>query len=176
MKKTITLFTATLLALCITTVMAQPSYKELKAGHEFYISIPDYMNKTTGLNSSATVQFKSEVKDVYGFIIEDNKEEMALAEINFSSINEFYTDFITDFIKGEKKRTVSTPISKTVGTTHFMECDFSYYDKDAKTEIYYLIGIVETPTSFYKVLCWSTLENKEKFKADFQKITYSLKD
>lgn len=155
---------------------AQTPLKELKAGHVFHVSIPDYMNRTMGLNSSAAIQFKSEVKDVYGFIIEDNKEELALVEMNFSSVTEFYNDFIKDFLVGEKKRTVSQPLTKSVGTTNFLECDFSYYDKDAKTEIYYLIGIVETPSAYYKVLCWSTLENKAAFKADFQKIVYSLKD
>ena len=54
--------------------------------------------------------------------------------------------------------------------------DASYYDKDAKTEIFYLVGIVETSKAYYKVLSWSTVENKDKFKADFQQIMYSIKD
>jgi hypothetical protein len=174
MKKSITLAFA--LSFFILSQTSAQSMKELKVGHPIYVSIPTYMNRTMGLNSAACVQFKSELKDIYGFVIEDNKEELALAEINYSNITEFYNDFIKDFIEGEKKRTVSEPQSKTVGTTNFMEVDFSYYDKDAKTEIYYLIGIVETPTAYYKVLCWSTLENKPKYKADFQKIVYSVKD
>ena len=43
-------------------------------------------------------------------------------------------------------------------------------------EIYYLVGIVETKTTFYKVLTWTNAKNKEKFKADFQRILYSIKD
>jgi hypothetical protein len=39
-----------------------------------------------------------------------------------------------------------------------------------------LVGIVETKTAYYKVLSWAAAENKDKFKADFQKILYSLKD
>jgi hypothetical protein len=155
---------------------AQTNMKELKVGHEFFISLPDYMNKTAGLNSSSAVQFKSEVKDVYGFVIEDNKEEMALAEFNFSSINEFYEDFIKDFLVDEKKRQISKPIFSKNGEINFVEADASYYDKEADTEIYYLVGIVETKTSFYKILSWSTVANKEKFKGDFQKIVYSLRD
>jgi len=30
--------------------------------------------------------------------------------------------------------------------------------------------VVETKSAFYKVLSWSALENKDKFKTDFQKI------
>ena len=62
------------------------------------------------------------------------------------------------------------------GDINFIEADVSFSRKDAKTEIYYHIGIVETKTAFYKVLSYCTLENKAKFKADFQKILYSLKD
>jgi hypothetical protein len=175
MKTAITFFTTTLILLT-TTAFAQTTFKEFKAGHVFYVSLPDYMSKTYGLNSASTIQFKNTVKDVYGFIIEDNKEELKLAEVNYSSLTEFYEDFIKDFLKDEDKRKVSKPLSKNIGEINFMECDVSYNDKDAKADIYYFVGIVETPASYYKVLCWSTLENKDKFKADFQKIFYSIKD
>jgi len=157
-------------------VIGQGALKQYTAGHVFYLSLPDYMSRTVGLNDASSIQFKSVVKDVYGFVIEDNKEEMKLAELVYSSADEFFEDFIKDFLVEEDKRTVSKQLIKTVETSTFVESDVSYYDKDAETEIYYFVGIVETPTAFYKVLCWSTLENKNKFKTDFQKILYSLKD
>jgi hypothetical protein len=160
----------------VTFSFAQTGTKPLTVGHPVTISIPDYMNRTVGINSSALIQYKSEVKDVYGFVIEDLKEELKLAELNYVSINEFYEEFIKDFLEGEEKTTQSKPIASQKGGINFIEADISYYDKEAETYIYYLIGIVETKTSFYKVLSYSTLENKAKFKADFQKILYSLKD
>ena len=175
MKKLITICTTTLL-LIASAAKAQAPLKEYKAGHVFYVSLPEYMSKTTGINSSSTIQYKSVVKDVYGFIIEDSKEELKLAEVNFSSINEFYEDFIGDFLKDEDKRKVSEPVYQKKGDINFIEADLVYYDKDAKADIYYLVGIVETPTTFYKVLSWAAAENKDKFKADFQRILYSLKD
>jgi hypothetical protein len=175
MKKTVTIFTTALILLA-TTAFAQNTFKEFKAGHIFYVSLPDYMARTTGLNSASTIQFKSNIKDVYGFIIEDSKEELKLAELNYTSLNEFYEDFIKDFLKDEDKRKVSNPSSKKVGDINFIESDASYYDKEAQVEIYYFVGIAETSSTYYKVLCWGTLENKDKFKADFQKILYSIKD
>lgn len=175
MKKTVALFTITLV-LTTSSLFAQTPLKEYKAGHVFYISLPDYMSKTVGLNSSSIIQYKSAVKDVYGFVIEDNKEELALADLNYVSLAEFYEDFIKDFVVDQDKRAVSKPIYKKVGTTNFVESDVTYYDKEATIEIYYLVGIVETKDAFYKVLSWSSAENKDKFKADFQKILYSLKD
>ena len=155
---------------------AQTTMKQHTVGHPITISIPDYMNRTIGLNDDAIFQFKSEVKDVYGYVIEDNKEELKMAEMNFASIKEFFDEFIKSFVEGEEKVTQSRPVSQQKGDMNFIEADVSYYSKDAKTEIYYLIGIVETKTAFYKVLSYCTLANKAKFKADFQKILYSLKD
>lgn len=158
------------------TLFAQTAFKDYKAGHIFNVSLPEYMTKTTGLNSAATIQFKNTIKDVAGIIIEDDKEQLRLAELNYTSINEFYEEFIKDFLNDEEKRTVSKPQSKKVGETNFLECDVSYYEKESKIDIYYFVGIVETPTTYYKLLCWGTLESKDKFKADFQKILYSIKD
>jgi hypothetical protein len=155
---------------------SQTNLKPVTVGHPVTISIPDYMNRTTGINSSAIIQYKSEVKDIYGFVIEDAKDEMKMAEVNFANAMEFYEDFIGDFVKGEERVIQSKPISQQKAGINFIEADVSFYDKDAETEIYYLIGIVETKTSFYKVLSYCTLESKAKFKADFQKILYSLKD
>ena len=173
MNKTLTILTTILIS---TMCFSQTAFKEEKAGHIFYVSLPDYMSKTIGLNTSATIQFKNTIKDVAGFIIEDNKEELKLAEMNYSYLNEFYDDFIKDFLMDEDKRKISKPQIKNVGKLNFIESDASYYDKDSKLEIYYFIGIAETSSDYYKVLCWSTLENKEKFKSDFQKILYSIKD
>ncbi|HEY6142853.1 MAG TPA: hypothetical protein VIV55_05395 [Flavobacterium sp.] len=175
MKKTITRLTA-ILVLITSTVFAQTPIKEYKVGHVVSISLPDYMTRTLGINDASILQYKSTVKDVYGFVIEDNKEDLALGEIVFSSINEFCEDFAKDFLKDEKKKTFSYPEYQKKGDINFAEFDATYYDKDAKAEIYYLVGIVETKTSFYKVIGYSSKENKDKYKADFQSILYSLKD
>ena len=175
MKKKLVILTTTLV-LMSTALFAQTELKQYKAGHTFDIGLPEYMGRTIGLNSVSAIEYKNAVKDVYGFVIFDTKEDLALVDMNYSSINEFYEDFIKDFLKDEEKRNVSKPISQKKGDINFVESDITYYDKDAKTDIYYLVGIVETKTSYYKVLSWATAENKDKFKADFQKILYSLKD
>jgi hypothetical protein len=175
MKKTIGVLT-TIFVLMTASVFAQTELKQHKGGHSFDISLPTYMTKTIGLNESAAIQYKSTVKDVYGFVIYDTKEELTLAEMQYGSIQEFYDYFIKDFLKDQEKRKISTPQTQKKGETSFIECDATYYDSEAKTEIYYFVGIVETKIAYYKVLSWSVAENKDKFKADFQKILYCIKD
>lgn len=175
MKRTIASLSI-ILVFITSNLFSQTNLKEYKVGHVVNVSLPEYMSRTLGLNSSAILQYKSSVKDVYGFIIEDNKEELAIAEINYSSINEFCEDFAKGFLKDEKKKTFSYPEYQKIGDINFAEFDATYYDKEAKAEIYYLVGIVETKTCYYKVLSYASKENKDKFKADFQSILYSLKD
>ncbi|MBC5834457.1 hypothetical protein G6N05_07260 [Flavobacterium sp. F372] len=175
MKKTIAIFT-TILVLMTMTSFAQTELKKYKAGHTFEIGLPEYMSKTIGINGSSAIEYQNIVKEVYGFIIFDTKEDLDLVDMKFSSINEFYDDFIKDFLKDEEKRKVSKPQFQKKGEINFIESDVTFYDKEAKTEIYYLVGIVETKTSYYKVMSWAAAEDKDKFKADFQKILYSLKD
>lgn len=175
MKKTIAIFT-TILVLMTMTSFAQTELKKYKAGHTFEIGLPEYMSKTIGINGSSAIEYQNIVKEVYGFIIFDTKEDLDLVDMKFSSINEFYDDFIKDFLKDEEKRKVSKPQFQKKGEINFIEADVTYYDKEAKTEIYYLVGVVETKTSYYKVMSWAAAEDKDKFKADFQKILYSLKD
>jgi len=175
MKKFFILLAIILVGITNSTV-AQTEFTPHKAGHVFDISLPSYMSKTAGINSAAAIQYKSVVKDVYGFVIFDTKEELSLVDMKYSSLNEFYEDFIDGFLKDEKDVKISKPIYQKKGDINFVESDVSYYDQEAETEIYYLVGIVETNKSYYKVLSWATAENKDKFKADFQKILYSLKD
>lgn len=165
-----------LLASIVSVLSGFSQVKTVKAGQCFDISLPVWMSKTAGLNSAAAIQYKNVVKDVYGFVIYDTKEELSFVDMNYGSITEFYDDFISDFLKDEEQRIVSKVIYTKKGDINFAEADVTYYDKDAQTNIFYLVGIVETKTSFYKVLSWCTTANQEKFKADFQKIIYSLKD
>jgi hypothetical protein len=176
MKTAVTSLFLTASLLMSTAFFAQTTMKEYKAGHTFNISIPDYMAKTADLNSSAAIQYKNEVKDIYGIVIFDTKEELGLLDMNYTSISDFYEDFIKDFLKDEEKRTVSKSKSTKKGDMNFIESDASYYDKEINNSIYYFVGIVETKTAYYKVLSWSSLENKDKYKADFQKILYSIKE
>jgi hypothetical protein len=157
-------------------IYAQTPTKTYEGGHIFQLNLPTYMSKTGGLNSAASIQYKSVIKDIYGFVIYDTKEELSLVEMNFSSISEFYEEFIKDFLVGEKNRKISKPKISRQGKTSFIESDVTYYDQDAEIEIFYLVGVVETEKAFYKVISWSAADKKDQFKADFQQILYSLRD
>lgn len=153
---------------------SQTPVTEKKIGHTFYISVPDYFTKTLDLNDQAVVQYESAVKDAYCFVIEDSKEDLELANMKFISINDFYTYFENDFLKDLKKRKIDKPTSFKNGDASYMQVDASYYSEEAKADIYYQVTLIETKSYFYKVYCYTALDNKPNIKSDFDKLGASL--
>lgn len=160
----------------VTNAFSQSLTKEIKIKRSFELTVPNYMNRTVGLNDVASLQFKNTVKDIYGVVIEDDKEELVLAELNYSSINEFVEETIKTFLENESSKKISSPLFKKNGEINFAEFDASYFDDELKVEVYYLFGIVETKSTFYKVLLWCGGSEKEKYKEEFRKILYSFKE
>lgn len=172
--KTNAFFTALLLTLLSISVTAQHKEKEIQVGHIFHMAIPEYMERTVGLNAAASVQFISSENDVAGFVIEDSKEDLKLAETSFATLKDFYQFFEKDFLAGLEKRTLSPTNEFQKNGKNYLEFDAFFYDKELKTEIYYYVCLIEENNYYYKVLCWSTMDKKDKFKPDFKNIALSI--
>jgi hypothetical protein len=171
MKKAIILLVS---LLSINLSFSQTPVTEKKIGHTFYISVPDYFTKTLDLNDDAVAQYESAVKDAYCFVIEDSKEDLELVNMKFVSLNDFYTYFEGEFLKDLKKRKIDKPTSFKNGETNYMQVDASYYSEESKIDIYYQVTLIETKNYFYKVYCYTALDNKAIQKADFEKMGASL--
>lgn len=170
------LFTLAILFFFTVNIQAQSKFSTIKAGHVYSISIPDYMIKMVDLNDVATYQFGSEVKNGFGFVVEDSKEELLMYELKYENVTEFYDEFIKDFLVDLPKRKVSSPKTFNNDGVNYLQSEASYYDDEAKDTYHYFITIVETKTHFYKVVCWTNAENKDKLKDDLYKIGSSVKE
>jgi hypothetical protein len=171
-KKSTIIFSIVLLNTSLIT--AQTKFEEKKVGHEYYISIPEYMTKTLELNDVALAQYQNIEKEIYCIVIEDSKEDLKLVDLHFNSADEFYEDFILDYKSNFETNEVKNKKIFKVGNNSYIQCDFTY-DTD---EVYYsmLITIVETKNYYYKVLSWTIPEYKEKYRSEFEKIALSLRD
>ncbi|MFC5283682.1 hypothetical protein [Pedobacter alpinus] len=143
---------------------------------EFKISLPYYMSKTGGLNNNAAIQFRNMVRDISGYVIKEEKTVKLFDDPSNKSINDVYDEFIKDFLASKEERKITSPINSTNGTAKFLCTDLTYLDDETMIYYYHFIGIVETSKSFYKIICSSTLDNKNLYKKDFQKIFNSITD
>ncbi|OAQ38404.1 hypothetical protein A5893_13310 [Pedobacter psychrophilus] len=134
------------------------------------------MSKTGGLNNDAAIQFRNMVKDVSGYVIKEGKSVKLFDDPANQDINQYYDQFIKDFLQDKPERKIGSVIQSTNGDVKFMSTDLTFLDDETMIYYYYFIGIAETKNNFYKVICISTLDNKNLFKSDFQKIFNSVKD
>lgn len=175
MKKRIAILTSIVILIALP-IFAQTKFKEMKVGHTFNISLPEYLNKSIGVNAASAIEYKSVVKGVVGLVICESKEDFELAEMKFASIHEFSEFALKDYLKDERNKTVSEPTIQKKGDNTFLEYDTSYFDQDAEIQIYCLVGIVETKKAYYQVITYVANDEKDKYKSDFQKILYSIND
>ncbi|MES2573512.1 MAG: BatD family protein [Bacteroidota bacterium] len=155
------------------TEASQP--KEYKAGHPFYISLPDYMSKSAKRNVNSAIEYNcKKVSNLYGFVFIDTKEDLELNKKNYASINKYYDNYIKDFLEDEEGKKISKPKSLKKGKINFIETDVISYDKESNQNFYYLVGIAESKTAFYTIVSFLPSKYKDKYKPDFQKILYSL--
>lgn len=68
---------------------AQTKTMPVEGGLSFTMNIPAYLSKTAGINTAAALQFKSVVKDIYGIVIYDTKEELLALEMKFNNAQDF---------------------------------------------------------------------------------------
>lgn len=163
-----------LLIICKTS-FAQTKMDKYEVG-QFTVSLPDYMSKTGGLNPDAVLQFRNMVRDVSGYIIREEKSVKEIDDTANPSINEYYSQLLKEFLINKEERKVTSPVETTNGDAKFMSTELTFLDDETVIYYYNFVGIVETKNAFYKVICTSSLDFKNQYKNDFQKIFNSIKD
>lgn len=143
-------------------------------GFTFNISLPPYFERTSGINSSSLIEYKSEKNDVEGYVIVDHKEEKSIP--NTYSAVDYRDEIMKDFLIEEENRKVFKSEFLKKGNVNFIKTDMTIFDKKEKKTFYYFIGIAETSKGFYRFISWTTDTNKANVKTDLENILYSIKD
>jgi hypothetical protein len=144
------------------------------AGNCYSLKLPNYMAKTYDLNDAATLQYKNTVKEAYVIVIEDSKDELNSLSMIFQNPKEFLENFAQDYQLESENRTISEIIEFESNENKHAQVEMSWSSEDG--DFYMLITTVETKGNFYKILCWTLLEYKDKLKEDYLAISKSLID
>lgn len=179
MKITKVILSALFAMITMASAYSQTKFTEQKAGHVYYVSVPDYMTKTVTLNDVATLQYINSAKNAYLIVIEDSKEELEMKGVKFASLKDFHDDNIK-LLKAEENLPVeSKPTEFVVNGNKFYQSELNVNFKEAdnlEVKITYLITYVETKGYYYQILCWSLSSEYKNLVADFKKIAASIKD
>ena len=160
------------------STQAQSTFKENKIGHVYSISVPDYMTKTSGLNSAASAQYQGLTKEAATLVIDESKESLELLSMKFASVQEYFDYLMKSFLQDQQDRYIGKSRTFKVGDINFVQAEASCYLTDQKSKIFYLETIAETPTYYYQILSysWGDKKSYEKVKDDLMKIAASLKE
>lgn len=145
-----------------------------KGGNCFTMDIPEYLTRTFDLNEAASLQYQNTSRSVYVIVIEDDKAQLESLGIKFVNARDFLDNFAKDFKKDFEGRKLVYLKEVTNSVNKLAQVEL--YWKEEGTDFYMLITSVETPGHFYKIMCWTPLENKEKVNDDLLRISRSLKD
>jgi hypothetical protein len=160
-------------------IFSQTKFIERQAGHIIYLTLPDYMMKTSSLNDVASMQYMNAVKEAYVVVIEDSKQDLEAEGTTYRNIKAFH-DVVIETLKEEDKKAKETSVSQfDYNGNHFYQSDLSTIlrdDNDKEIKVTYLVTYVESKTHFYQILCWSTTKNYKDLVADFKQIAKSIRD
>ena len=132
------------------------------------------MAKTYDLNDVATLQYSNTIKEAYVIVIEDSKDELNSLSMIFQNPKEFLENFTKDYQLESANRTISEINEFESNENPHAQVEMGWNTEDGN--FYMIITAVETKEHFYKILCWTILENKDLLKNDYLTISKSLMD
>jgi len=157
-----------------TSILKAQNCSIKQGGHSYTMCIPDYLTRTFKLNNVASLQYQNTSKEVYVVVIHDTKEELEQSGMKFINARDFLDNFTKDYQKDAKKRKLGNIVEFVSNDNGHAQVELTWKEDDIDFSM--LITAVETKKAFYKILAWTILENKDKFKSDFIEMSKSIKD
>jgi len=146
-----------------------------KGGHCYSMEVPDYMTRAYTLNDAASLQYQNLSIPAFMIVIEDEKEELQSVGMKFSGAREFLDFFVKDFKKEAAERRLGDVSEFTSNGKPHAQTEI-FWKEDGGTGFFMLVTAVETPTHFYKVLCWGQMEARGRLDADFRRASKSIRE
>ncbi len=140
----------------------------------FYVQLPANYSRAIGVNDLASVQWEHAEKELYGYIIFENGEEMKLAELHLSLIN--YAELcLNDFSEIENYQLIKTENYQTNNGLQTIEHTISYQNTELNTKIMMQINAYKTPNFFYKLIQFGDEASFKAHASELQKIAKDIK-
>jgi hypothetical protein len=158
---------------------SQTKFVEQKAGHVIYMSVPDYMVKTSSLNDVASMQYMNKVKEAYVVVIEDAKEDLEAEGTKYANLKDFHDSVIESLKSEDPKAQESKPTEFQQNGNKFYQTELNatLQTEDGKEiKVTYLVTYIESKTHYYQILCWTLANNYKDLVGDFKKTAATIRD
>ena len=163
-----------LLLFYIASCKQETTFIQKNIANRYSILIPGYLKPCTDLHKDASLQYQNVEQDIYALVIDEKKITMQANDIYFT-LDEYYKNIVSQpFLETIKDVKVSIPGRQAINGYPALITEIT--GKVDKNEVFYKMGLIETPYEFYQILIWTRAGNKEKIGADMVKMIESFKE
>lgn len=160
--------------IAVSSCTHKAEFREVTENNRYVISIPDYLKACKELSKDAASQYQNTDIGIYSLVIMEKKKTMQDYDMNYDLDAYFNTIAKQGFVDAIKNGKISVPGRQEINKNKALIADVT--GQVGKTEVFYKLAIIETPYTFYQVLVWTTIENKEKYEPDMIKMIESFKE
>lgn len=160
------------LSFIITSCSNETVFTEVKVNDRYAISIPEYLQPCVDLHKDASFQYQNTDKDIYAFVIDERKKTMAKYDLDYD-IDLYFKVASQPFLE-TKNGKVSPPTHEKINGHDALVSEITG-NLDG-IDVYYKMGVVETPYAFYQILTWTRADNKAKYETDMKRMIDSFKE
>lgn len=149
-------------------------FTEVKVNNRYSMSIPDYLQPCTDLHKDASMQYQNIEKDIYAMVIDEKKKTMQDYSLDYDIDTYFNNIASQGFAENIKDGKVSIPGRQEIHGNKALIAEVT--GKIENNEVYYKLGLIETPYEFYQILVWTRASNKEELEPDIIKMIESFQE
>ncbi len=161
-------------SIALTSCKQETVFTEVKVNNSYSLSIPDYMQACTDLHKDASMQYQNIEKDIYALVIDEKKKTMQDYSLDYDLDTYFNNIASQGFSENIKDGKVSIPGRQEINGHKALIAEIT--GKIEENEVYYKLGLVETPYEFYQILVWTRAQNKENLQGDITHIIESFRE
>lgn len=149
-------------------------FTEVKVNNRYSLEIPDYLQPCTDLHKDASMQYQNIEKDIYAMVIDEKKIMMQNYNLDYDLDTYFNNIASQGFAENIKDGKVSIPGRQEINGHKALIANVT--GKIENNEVYYKLGLIETPYEFYQILIWTRAQNKEELEPDMIRMIESFKE
>ena len=163
-----------IIAFAVASCKHETVFTEVKVNNRYSLTIPDYMQPCTDLHKDASMQYQNIDKDIYILVIDEKKKTMQDYSLDYDIDTYFNNIASQGFSENIKDGKVSIPGRQQINGHKALIAEIT--GKIEENEVYYKLGLIETPYEFYQILVWTRAQNKENLQEDITKMIESFQE
>lgn len=156
-------------------------------GELFELEIPNQMKQMDELNPTAKLEFGyyerlgADVKENYIIVMPHQIAELEEESPNQTHSIQSYAELsVNNMMEGKSSYEILNDealeqINGMDAIIHEIRASMSVTDSTT-VDLYYMLGVFEGEKTFYQVLSWTLLDQKDDFRADMRHMIYSFKE